>query len=51
MEDGGAVDIIYTDFAKAVDSVPNKRLISNVNALGITFINILFSVGHYKSEK
>ena len=35
MEDGGAVDIIYTDFAKAFDSVPHKRIISKVNTLGI----------------
>ena len=35
IEDGGPVDIIYTDFAKAFDSVPHKRLLSKVNALGI----------------
>ena len=35
IEDGGSVDIIYTDFAKAFDSVPHKRLLSKVNALGI----------------
>ena len=35
IEDDGAVDIIYTDFAKAFDCVPHKRLISKVNALGI----------------
>ena len=35
MEDGGAVDIIYMNFAKAFGSVPHKRLISKVNALGI----------------
>ena len=35
MEDGGAVGIICTDFAKAFDSVPHKRLISKVIALGI----------------
>ena len=33
MEDGGAVNIIYTDFAKTFDSVSHKRLISKVNAL------------------
>ena len=35
IEDGGSVDIIYTDFAKAFESVPHKRLFSKVNALGI----------------
>ena len=35
IEDGGSVDTIYTDFAKTFDSVPHKRLLSKVNALGI----------------
>ena len=28
-------NVMYMDFAKAFDSVPHKRLISKVNALGI----------------
>ncbi|KAK7093942.1 hypothetical protein V1264_007621 [Littorina saxatilis] len=35
LDDGGSVDIIYTDFMKAFDSVPHKRLLSKVAAHGI----------------
>ena len=35
MDDGGSVDIIYMDFQKAFDSVPHKRLITKVKALGV----------------
>ena len=35
IEDGGNIDIIYTDFAKAFDSVPHKRLLTKIESLGI----------------
>ena len=36
VEDGESIDIIYTDFAKAFDSVPNQRLLEKVRNFGIT---------------
>jgi len=27
---GGQIDVIYTDFAKAFDTVPHHRLITNI---------------------
>ena len=35
LEENGSVDIIYTDFQKAFDSVPHKRLAKKLNACGI----------------
>ena len=35
LEDNGSVDIIYTDFQKAFDSVLHKRLAQKLNACGI----------------
>lgn len=35
LDDGGSIDIIYMDFAKAFDSVPHRRLVSKVRAHGI----------------
>jgi hypothetical protein len=32
---GHAVDVIYTDFAKAFDKVPHKRLVHKISAYGI----------------
>ena len=35
MEQGYAFDVVYTDFAKAFDSVPHKRLLVKLKNLGI----------------
>ena len=35
LENGSHVDIIYTDFEKAFDKVPHRRLLSKLNAYGI----------------
>ena len=36
VEDGHNFDVIYTDFAKAFDSVPHKRLFVKLKSIGIT---------------
>ena len=36
LEDGHSVDVLYFDFAKAFDSVPQNRLIAKLQGLGIT---------------
>ena len=36
VENGESIDIIYTDFAKAFDSVPHQRLLEKVRNFGIT---------------
>ena len=35
IEDGEPVDVAYLDFAKAFDSVPQKRLLGKLHAYGI----------------
>ena len=35
LEDGGQIDVIYTDFEKAFDKVPHKRLLSKLQSYGI----------------
>ena len=35
IDEGGSLDLIYTDFAKAFDSVPQVRLLLKLNSLGI----------------
>ena len=35
LEKGGQVDVIYTDFEKAFDKVPHRRLLSKLHSYGI----------------
>jgi ribonucleases P/MRP protein subunit RPP40 len=35
LEHGGQIDVIYTDFEKAFDRVPNNRLISKLYSYNI----------------
>ena len=35
LEDNGSIDVIYTDFQKAFDSVPHKRLAQKLESCGI----------------
>ena len=35
LEDGGQIDAVYTDFEKAFDKVPHKRLLTKLEAYGI----------------
>ena len=36
LEAGDAVDVLYTNFSKAFDSVPHQRLMKKMNDIGIT---------------
>ena len=35
LDEGGSIDVVYTDFQKAFDSVPHNRLVEKVAACGI----------------
>ena len=35
LENGGQIDVIYTDLEKAFDKIPCKRLISNLSSYGL----------------
>ena len=36
LEKGAQLDVIYSDFEKAFDKVPHKRLLSKLHSYGIT---------------
>jgi len=42
LENGGQIDVIYTDFEKAFDKVPHKRLISKLYSYGINIDVVLW---------
>ena len=35
LESGGQIDVIYTDYEKAFDKVPHRRLINKVASFGL----------------
>ena len=35
LDNGGSIDVVYTDFMKAFDSVPHRRLVSKAEAYGV----------------
>ena len=42
LDSGGQVDVIYTDFAKAFDTVPHRRLLSKIKSYNINHRLILW---------
>ena len=42
LENGGQIDVVYTDFEKAFDKVPHKPLISKLYSYGINTEIILW---------
>ena len=50
MEESGCVDIIYTDFSKAFDSVPHLRLLRKIESYGIKG-NLLKWIGSFLSNR
>ena len=50
IEEGRCIDIIYTDFSKAFDSVPHTRLLKKVESYGIKS-NLLKLIGSFLSNR
>ena len=48
--EGGVIDTIYFDFAKAFDSVPHRRLISKLESYGIS-ARVLNWIKNYLNER
>ena len=42
LDEGGQIDIIYTDFEKAFDKVPHQRLISKLYCYGLNNSDIIW---------
>ena len=51
LEDGESVDVIYTDFSKAFDSVPHQRLLQKMNTLGIRGITLAWVKAFLSNRK
>src|SRR5688572_33370498 len=50
LDNGNCADVVYLDFAKAFDKVPHKRLLSKLEAHGITG-NILRWINSWLSNR
>ena len=42
LDEGGQIDVIYTDFEKAFDKVPHQRLISKLHAYGVNDLLVVW---------
>ena len=51
LENGGQVDAVYTDFEKAFDKVPHKRLPSKLKSHGISINVIKWSTDFLGNKK
>ena len=55
LDDGDAVDVAYLDFAKAFDSVPQKRLVNKLRSYDVRGKLIAwleaFLTGRYQSRR
>ena len=48
---GGQIDVVYTDFEKAFDKVPHRRLISKLESYGINTAIINWIRNFFKARK
>ena len=51
LESGGQIDVIYTDYEKAFDKVPHRRLLYKIFSFGLQIVNWIRSFLHNRFYK